>query len=157
MRIGLVWIKGDSLGERRLSFLVIFFLKVNRPQIEVGDAEILLALDGALEKRDGVIGLIILPGDIAEIGKGLRVIGIESQLAFELLTSLIVLLRFPIEISEAEVQIGLAGRNLFSGLEFGDGFGSLAQPVVALRPSGCGWERSRDAAATTDGTAPGHT
>ena len=54
---------------------------------------------------------------------------VEDKFAFELLARLVVLLRLPVQVAEAEVHVGLGGRDLRGGLELGDGFGGLARAI----------------------------
>ncbi len=54
---------------------------------------------------------------------------VESQLALELRFGFVVLLRLPVEIAKAKVQVGFGGRYFDGGFEFGDGFGRSAQAV----------------------------
>ena len=73
--------------------------------------------------------MVALPFDVAEVRQGLGMAGVESQLAFELRTSFVIPLRLPMEIAEAEMNVGFAGSNLRGGLEFGDGFGGSTEAV----------------------------
>ena len=54
---------------------------------------------------------------------------VESQFAFELRLGFVVLLRLPVEISEAKVHVRFGGSNLGGSFELGNGVCSFARAV----------------------------
>src|ERR1700676_1733419 len=81
------------------------------------------------EQRYGSIQIVSLHGNIAKKRQGLRVIGVNRQLALELGLRLIVVLQLPMQVAKAKMHVGLLGCGLYSFLELANGLGSPSQAV----------------------------
>ena len=59
---------------------------------------------------------------IAEVGQGLRMLGLACQLCFELAARFGMSLLFPVEVTQAEVGFGRYGGRFHRGFELSGGF-----------------------------------
>src|ERR1700761_4154660 len=70
-------------------------------------------------------------------------VGIDFQLALELLARLLILLRLPVKIAEPEMNIWLLGRQFCCSLELRNGLLRSSQPVESLAHQNVGRSRLR--------------
>lgn len=132
MRVGLGGIERDGALQSGDGFLIFPLLGENRAEVHMGEAQIVARLQGFLQQRQSGIAIILLEGHVAEIGQGLGVLGIDGELILEIGFRGVVLLQFPMKITEAEMKIGLAGRGVDGRLEFRNGIGSPAEAVESF-------------------------
>ncbi len=108
---------------------MLILLRQNRSDIEICDAEVVSYSNRLLQQSQGFFRMVAPELDISEISKSLRIFRIDRQLVVEFNRSVIVLARLPVQIAQAEVQVGLFRRNVDSRLEFGNRLWSSAQSV----------------------------
>src|SRR6202050_4703824 len=118
--IGQVGIKGHGAKQSRLGVFIVFLLHVDGAQIDIDDAQVPLGLDRALEQGERSVGMVVFPFNVAQIRQGLSMAWVKSYFMLELLPCRVILLRFPVEIAKAKMNVGLAGRYFRRRLELGN-------------------------------------
>src|SRR5580658_3525172 len=93
------------------------------------DTDVAACLQGLLEQRSSRIEIVLFHCDIPKIRKGLRVLGIDRQLALEFGLGIIILLQLPVQVAEAKMYVLFLGSSFYGLLELRNGFRSPSQAV----------------------------
>jgi hypothetical protein len=98
VRIGLLRIQFHGALNSGDGSWILSLFRQNSPQIEMRDANVVARLQSFPEQRYGSIEIVSLHRNIAKIRQGLRVVGVNRQLALELGLSPVVLLQLPMQV-----------------------------------------------------------
>ena len=132
MRIGLFWVQCNSLSKGCQRLWVIFFLKIDGPQVEISEANVILQAHGGLQKTERFFQVAAPQFDVAEISESMGVAGIEFQFALESGFGVVILLELPVQKAESKIGVGLARRCLDSGLKLDECFLSAPKAVESI-------------------------
>src|ERR1700685_1982961 len=122
MGIGLRGVKPLRLLESRDRICVLVLTSIDAAEVKICQANIGLQLYRLQQTGRGLVIIIISISYVTQIGKGLRIFGIVVYLSFEFGGSLLVLMLFPVEIAQAEMDIWLRRVGCCGGGKFCDGF-----------------------------------
>src|ERR1700675_206589 len=93
------------------------------------DANVVARMQSLSEQRNCPIQIVPLQRDIAKIRKGLRVIGVDSQLVLQLRFRAIILLLFPIQVAQPKMHARFLRSSLHGFLELSNRFWSPSKAV----------------------------
>src|SRR5204862_6079976 len=101
----------------RNGFLVLLLLRVDTAQIQMRNTQVRLQLHGFHQQRQRLIEPIPANEDVAKIGLGLRVNRVVGELPAKGPLGFFKFELLPVEISQAEMDVGLTRSSFGSGLK----------------------------------------